>query len=73
MPKPASISRSSPRGKAVQDIDYEAVAKKDRRASRADLKAVLDLAIESKLRERDEGRHPQGRSPRVNLISAAAI
>ena len=47
----ASILRILARGKPVQDIDYDLVAKKADGFSGADLKAVMDLAIESKLRD----------------------
>ena len=39
------------RDKPVQDIDYVHLAKKTDQFSGADLKAVLDQAIEAKLRE----------------------
>ena len=39
------------RGKPVQDVDFEQLAKKTDKFSGADLKAIVDLAIEGKLRE----------------------
>ena len=47
----ASILRLMARGKPVQDIDFESMGKKTRDFSGADLKAVVDLAVEAKLRE----------------------
>lgn len=39
------------RGKPIRDVDYDYVARKCRDFSGADMKAVLDLAIEAKLKE----------------------
>ncbi|WP_422925554.1 AAA family ATPase [Singulisphaera sp. PoT] len=50
-PARAAILRVLCKGKPVQDIDYEHVAKKTDSLSGADLKAVVDLAVEAKLRE----------------------
>jgi len=47
----ASILAVMLRGKPCEPIDLAAIAKKTERFSGADLKAVLDLAIEEKLRE----------------------
>jgi transitional endoplasmic reticulum ATPase len=47
----ASILRIMLRGKPVKDIDYDHLAKKTDSFSGADLKAVVDVAIEHKLRE----------------------
>jgi SpoVK/Ycf46/Vps4 family AAA+-type ATPase len=47
----AGILRLQLRGKPVDDVDYDAVAKKAEGFSGADLKAVVDLTIESKLRD----------------------
>jgi AAA+ superfamily predicted ATPase len=46
-----AILRILSRGKPVSDIDYEGLAKKLKDFSGADLKAVVDLAVEAKLRE----------------------
>lgn len=56
VPPPDSKARSEIlrvllRGKPVADIDYDHVAKKCDAFSGADLKALIDLAIEAKLRE----------------------
>jgi SpoVK/Ycf46/Vps4 family AAA+-type ATPase len=66
----ASILRILARGKPVQDIDYDAVAKKTDSFSGADLKAVMDLAIESKLRDAMKDGIPKPLTTR-DLISAA--
>lgn len=47
----AGIVRILCRDKPVKDIDYPQVAKKTDQFSGADLKAVVDMAIEAKLRE----------------------
>jgi SpoVK/Ycf46/Vps4 family AAA+-type ATPase len=47
----AVILRLMLRGKPIDDIDFEAVAKKTDGFSGADLKAVVDLAVEEKLRD----------------------
>ena len=47
----AGILRILTRGKPVQDLDYDHLAKKSEGFSGADLKAVVDLAIENKLKE----------------------
>lgn len=47
----ASVLRLLLRGKPVEDLDCDAVAKKCDGFSGADLKAVVDLTIENKLRE----------------------
>jgi SpoVK/Ycf46/Vps4 family AAA+-type ATPase len=47
----AAILRILCKGKPVQDIDYSHLAKKTPEFSGADLKAVVDLAVEDKLKE----------------------
>jgi transitional endoplasmic reticulum ATPase len=47
----AGILRLHLRGKPVEDVDVEAVARKSEGFSGADLKAIVDVTIESKLRE----------------------
>jgi len=59
MPARASILRIHCQGKPVSDIDYEYLAKKTEHFSGADLKAVLDVAIESKLRDAMKAGVPQ--------------
>jgi len=50
-PARAAILRLMLRGKPVENVDFEAVAKKTDGFSGADLKALVDLAVEEKLRE----------------------
>jgi SpoVK/Ycf46/Vps4 family AAA+-type ATPase len=50
-PARAAILRLHLRGKPVEDTDVEAVAKKSEGFSGADLKAVIDITVENKLRE----------------------
>ena len=47
----ASILRLLLKGKPVAEIDFDALAKKTEGFSGADLKAVIDVAVEAKLRE----------------------
>jgi len=47
----AAILRLQCKGKPVEEIDYDHLAKKTDQFSGADLKAVVDVAIEKKLRE----------------------
>jgi transitional endoplasmic reticulum ATPase len=47
----AAILRILVHGKPVQDVDYDAVAKKTDAFSGADLKAIVDQAVEQKLRD----------------------
>jgi transitional endoplasmic reticulum ATPase len=58
------------RGKPVQDIDYDHVAKKAEGFSGADLKAVIDLSIEGKLREAMRDGVPKPLTTR-DLLGAA--
>ena len=51
LPARAGILRILCTGKPVSDIDFEYLAKKTEHFSGADLKAVIDVAIEVKLRE----------------------
>lgn len=51
VPARASVLRLQLRGKPSEDVDYEAVAKKCDGFSGADLKAVVDLTVENKLRD----------------------
>ena len=55
----AAILRLFLRGKPVDDIDYDAVAKKAEAFSGADLKAVVDVTIENKLKEAMKSGAPQ--------------
>ena len=55
----AAILRLFLRGKPVDDIDYDAAAKKTEGFSGADLKAVVDVTIENKLKEAMKSGKPQ--------------
>jgi len=50
-PARAGILRILTKGKPVENIDYDHLAKKSENYSGADLKSVVDVAIENKLRE----------------------
>lgn len=58
-------------GKPVEEIDYEHVSKKTDNFSGADLKAVVDVAVERKLQEAMKMGIPKPLSTK-DLISAAA-
>jgi AAA+ superfamily predicted ATPase len=58
-PARSAILRLLLRGKPVDEIDSDAVAKKSEGCSGADLKAVVDLAVENKLREAMKTGVPQ--------------
>ena len=67
----AAILRIQCRGKPVQDIDYSHLAKKTENFSGADLKAVVDLAIEAKLTEAIKAGIPKPLTT-ADLTAAAA-
>lgn len=67
----ASILRILCRGKPSQDIDYDKLAKKTDNFSGADLKAVVDVAVEQKLREAMKEGLPKPLTTR-DMISAAS-
>lgn len=67
----AGILRLLCHGKPSEDIDFEALGKKTDHFSGADLKAVVDVAIEHKLREAMKTGVPQPLSTR-DLAAAAA-
>ena len=69
-PARAAILRLLCRGKPVQDIDYDHVAKKADHLSGADLKAVVELAVEAKLREAMKSGLPKPLTTK-DLLSAA--
>ncbi len=66
----AEILRILCRGKPVQDVDYNHLAKKTDHFSGADLKAVLDVAVEAKLREAMKAGVPKPLTTK-DLASAA--
>jgi transitional endoplasmic reticulum ATPase len=57
----------------VQDIDYDHLAKKTDQFSGADLKAVLDVAVEQKLREAMKDGLPRPLSTRDLSAAAATV
>lgn len=67
----AAILRILCRGKPVEEIDYEHVGKKADQFSGADLKAVLDVAVEKKLREAMKEGMPKPLTTK-DLMNAAA-
>ncbi len=68
----AAILRLNCRGKPMDDIDFAVLAKKTDHFSGADLKAVVDVAVERKLREAMKAGAPK---PLVtkDLVQAAAL
>ncbi len=58
-PARAAILRLHCRNKPVREIDYDSLAKKTDHFSGADLKAVVDLAVEKKLQEALKSGVPQ--------------
>lgn len=72
-PARATILRLMLRGKPTQDVDYDAVAKKADGFSGADLKAVVDQAVEAKLREAMKAGVPTPLTTRDLLAAAAAL
>ena len=70
----AAILRVMTRGKPVEpDIDYDHLAKKTDGFSGADLKAVLDVAIEHKLREAMKAGVPKPLTTKDLLAAAGTI
>jgi AAA+ superfamily predicted ATPase len=69
----ASILKLLCESKPTQDIDYEQLAKKTENFSGADLKGVLDIAIETKLREAMKAGMPKPLMTRDLLTAAASI
>jgi SpoVK/Ycf46/Vps4 family AAA+-type ATPase len=55
----AAILRLHVRGKPVEDLDFDSLAKKTEGFSGADLRAVVDLAVEAKLRQAMKSGVPQ--------------
>ena len=69
----AAILRLLCRGKPVQNLDFEHLAKKTDQFSGADLRAVIDLAVEAKLREAMKAGVPRPLTTKDLLTSAASI
>jgi transitional endoplasmic reticulum ATPase len=67
----AAILRLQCRGKPVEEIDYDHLGKKTENFSGADLKAVLDVAIEKKLHEAMKAGIPRPLTTK-DLSAAAA-
>ena len=55
----AAILRLHVRGKPIEDLDFDHLAKKTEGFSGADLRAVVDLAVEAKLRQAMKSGVPQ--------------
>ena len=66
----AAILRIQCKGKPLEEIDFEHVAKKCENFSGADLKSVVDLTVENKLREAMKAGVPRPISTK-DLIAAA--
>ena len=69
----ASILRILCRDKPTKDIDFEHLAKKTEHFSGADLKAVVDVAIEDKLREALKSGVPKPLSTKDLAASASTL
>jgi SpoVK/Ycf46/Vps4 family AAA+-type ATPase len=69
----AAILRAMCAGKPVDDIDYVHVAKKTEAFSGADLKAVLDRAIEAKLSDAMKAGIPKPLTTKDLLTAAAGV
>jgi transitional endoplasmic reticulum ATPase len=69
----AAIVRAMCVGKPVNDVDYNAVAKKTEAFSGADLKAVLDRAIEAKLADAMKVGIPKPLTTKDLLAAAAGV
>jgi transitional endoplasmic reticulum ATPase len=72
-PARASILRLLCRGKPVKDLDFEYLAKKTSEFSGADLKAVVDVAIEGKLRQALKAGVPQPLTTKDLATAAASV
>lgn len=71
-PARAAILRLVLRGKPVEDVDHDAVARKADGFSGADLAAVVDVAVEQKLRDALRTGRPEPLRTRDLLAAAAA-
>lgn len=69
----ASILRLLCRNKPIEDIDYQHLSKKSENFSGADLKAIVDLAIERKLQEAIKQGIPKPLTTRDLVAAASAI
>jgi transitional endoplasmic reticulum ATPase len=73
LPARASILRILCEGKPVLDIDFEQLAKRTEHFSGADLKALIDVAIESKLREAMKSGLPKPLATKDLATAAGSI
>jgi transitional endoplasmic reticulum ATPase len=69
----ASVLRLLCEGKPSDDIDFDAIGKKTAEFSGADLKAVVDVAIEKKLRDAMKEGLPKPLTTRDLLAAAATL
>lgn len=69
----AAILRILCRGKPGKDIDFDHLAKKTENFSGADLKAVIDVAVEAKLREAIKAGIPKPLTTKDLLVSAGQV
>lgn len=69
----ASILRLLCRNKPIEDIDYQHLSKKSENFSGADLKAIVDLAIEKKLQEAIKQGIPKPLTTKDFVTAATAI
>jgi transitional endoplasmic reticulum ATPase len=72
-PARASILRIQLKGKPVADIDHDHLAKKTDGFSGADLKAVVDTAIQAKLKEAMKTGKPAPLTTKDLAVAAAAV
>jgi transitional endoplasmic reticulum ATPase len=72
-PARASILRLLCRGKPVQDVDYDHLAKKTENLSGADLRSVVELAVEAKLREAMKSGIPKPLVTKDLLAAAGTV
>jgi ATP-dependent 26S proteasome regulatory subunit len=72
-PARAAILRVLCKGKPVHELDYDQLAKKTEHFSGADLKAVIDQAIESKLREAMKSGVPKPLITKDLTAAAASV
>jgi SpoVK/Ycf46/Vps4 family AAA+-type ATPase len=73
LPARAEILRVLLKGKPVETIDHDHLAKKTDGFSGADLKAVIDVAIEGKLKQAMREGIPRPLSTKDLLAAAATI
>ena len=69
----AAILRILIKGKPTGDVDFEVVAKKADAFSGADIKAIIDLAVENKLREAMKDGLPKPLATKDLLNTAGAV